>query len=343
MPLPLFLGLGAAAAGAVGAKNAVKGAKNITSAKKTKESAEFYNKRNISRFEENNRLTLMAMDQLGELELEIMKDFKEFADLFEKIKNRPVFKNEVNEKVELPEYDGEELRKISIGAQTLLGGLGGAALGSAGGIAAAGATTSAVMALGTASTGTAIAGLSGAAATNATLAAIGGGAIAAGGGGVALGTAILGAATLGVGILVGGTIINATGKNLSEKADEAYAQMLENEQEINKICTYLGTLRVASREYLKDLNTVRDLYAKKMATLQWIVEDNKKTNWNEFTDAEKLLTKNLVMLVGLLHKMCQLKLVLRIEQEKGEEINEVNTEGIKATRELFKKTMASLQ
>ena len=74
------------------------------------------------------------------------------------------------------------LKKVSIGAGVLLGGLGGAAVGTAGGFAAAGATTSAVMALGTASTGTAIASLSGAAATNATLAALGGGAIAAGAG-----------------------------------------------------------------------------------------------------------------------------------------------------------------
>lgn len=56
----------------------------------------------------------------------------------------------------------------------MVGGLGGALLGTAGGFAASGATTAAVMALGTASTGTAISTLSGAAATNATLAALGG-------------------------------------------------------------------------------------------------------------------------------------------------------------------------
>ena len=115
--------------------------------------------------------------------------------------------------LEIPKFEGEEIKKASVGASILIGGLGGAALGTAGGFAASGATTAAVMALGTASTGTAISALSGAAATNATLAALGGGSLAAGGGGIALGTTMLGAATLGVGLLVGGVIFSCTGSN----------------------------------------------------------------------------------------------------------------------------------
>ena len=57
----------------------------------------------------------------------------------------------------MPHYDKEEISKVSVGAGVLMCGIGGAALGTAGGFAAAGATTAAVMALGTASTGTAIA------------------------------------------------------------------------------------------------------------------------------------------------------------------------------------------
>ena len=117
-----------------------------------------------SRFEKENKLTSEAMDKLGKLELKILHSFSDFADVFEQIKNRPVFENYARNGVELPKYDGESLRDVSVGAGVLLGGLGGAALGTAGGFAAAGATTAAVMALGTASTGTAIASLSGAAA-----------------------------------------------------------------------------------------------------------------------------------------------------------------------------------
>ena len=126
---------------------------------------------------------------------------------------------------EEPVYREDEHAGLAV-----LGGLGGAGLGAAGGFAAAGATTAAVMALGTASTGTAIASLSGVAATNATLALLGGGTLAAGGGGMAAGAAALGAATLGVGLLVGGIIFSFTGGKLSDKADEAWAQMKKAEE-----------------------------------------------------------------------------------------------------------------
>ena len=137
------------------------------------------------------------MDELGTLEMNILSSFKQFADVVEKIKNRPSFAEIKIGNVDIPKFDPKELEQASVGAGILVGGLGGAALGTAGGFAASGATTAAVMALGTASTGTAISSLTGVAATNATLAALGGGSIAAGGGGMALGSAVLGGATLG--------------------------------------------------------------------------------------------------------------------------------------------------
>ena len=112
------------------------------------------------------------MDRLGKLELEILQSFQKFSDIFERIQNKPEFRAFKHGDVTIPTYSPEDLKKVSVGAGVLLGGLSGAALGTAGGFAAAGATTAAVMALGTASTGTAIASLSGAAATNATLAAL---------------------------------------------------------------------------------------------------------------------------------------------------------------------------
>lgn len=144
---------------------------------------------------------------------------------------------------------------MSVGAGVLLGGLGGAAVGTAGGFAAAGATTSAVMALGTASTGTAISTLSGAAATNATLAALGGGAISAGGGGMALGTAVLGGATLGVGLLVGGIIFNFTGSKMSDKADDAYRQAKKAQEDAERIINYLNELMILQKIFMKHLMT----------------------------------------------------------------------------------------
>ena len=100
------------------------------------------------------------MDELGALELQVLKDFSEFSDTIEKIQGRPEFKTIKKGDVTIPQYDKEEIKKVSIGAGLLFSGITGAASGVAGGFAAAGATTSAVMALGTASTGTAISTLS---------------------------------------------------------------------------------------------------------------------------------------------------------------------------------------
>jgi len=315
MPLPFIIGLGAAIAGATGVGSGIHGAAKMKEAKDTMESAEYHDKKNRAHFEEQSEITTLDMDNLGKRELGILKSFERFSETIDKIQNKPEFKAYHKEGVSIPGYNAEELKEVSIGAGVLLGGIGGAALGTAGGFAAAGATTVAVMALGTASTGTAIATLSGAAATNATIAAIGGGAIAAGGGGIALGTTLLGAATLGVGFLVGGVIFNKTGSSLSDKADEAWSQMRKAEKEINKICTYLQELSSTAIKFDKALSTVDDVYLLHLNKLIDIVEVQNKRDWNIFTREEKLITKNTTLLVNLLFNMGKVQLVLDSEDE----------------------------
>lgn len=195
-------------------------------------------------------------------------------------------------------------------------------MGTAGGFAAAGATTAAVMALGTASTGAAIGSLSGVAATNATLAVLGGGALAAGGGGMALGTTILGATTLGVGLLVGGVIFNVTGSKLSDKADEAYRQMKKAEEKINKACGYLNELASTGKRYIEALEKVRRKYGETFLVVSNAVNALHKVDWHEFTVREKNATENSVLLVGLLYNMCKVNLVNKAKNE--DDINTVN-------------------
>ncbi len=163
MPLPFILGVGAAVAGVTGVGSGIRGAVKMKDANDTMKMVEKQHNRNTTRFEENSKITNKKMDELGTFELNILKSFDTFSDIIEKIQNRPEFKEYKMEGVQLPKYDAETIKEVSVGAGVLLGGLGGAAVGTAGGFAAAGATTSAVMALGTASTGTAIASLSGAA------------------------------------------------------------------------------------------------------------------------------------------------------------------------------------
>lgn len=326
MPLPLILGVCAAIAGATGVATGVKGATKMKKANDTMKSADSRHKKNIARFEKESKITTNNMDNLGKKELEILSSFERFSEVFEKIQGRPQFKTYNKDGVSIPQYNAEELKKVSVGAGILLGGIGGAAVGTAGGFAAAGATTAAVMALGTASTGTAIASLSGAAATNAALAALGGGAIAAGGGGMALGSTILGAATLGVGILVGGVIFNITGSSLSSKADEAWTQMKKAEEEINEICKYMKELSSAAIKFDNALSKVNKIYISHLNKLTDIVEVKQKTDWNTFSHEEKLITENTALLVNLLFNMGKVQLVL-VSEKEGES-NKVNNDAI---------------
>lgn len=319
MPIPIIL---AVAAGVAGLGSGIRGGVKMKQAKDTLELAERMQKKAVENFEKNQEKSTKTMDKLGKTELEIVSSFSKFADCFEVIKNRPIFKNTNVDGVDIPKYDPEEIKQVSVGAGVLLGGLGGAALGTAGGFAAAGATTAAVMAFGTASTGTAISTLSGVAATNATLAAIGGGSLAAGGGGVAAGTAILGAATLGVGLLVGGVIFSFTGGHLSNKADEAYSQAEKTEKESKKICAYLRELTNYATMYQTSLDLVNAIYTKELTLLQELIYIKGVKNWNKFTAEQKTMTENLVLLVGLLNQMCKVKIVIQSEKQDG--INKVN-------------------
>lgn len=326
MPLPLILGVGAAIAGITGVGSGIHGAAKMKEANDTMKAAENRHKKNIAKFERSSESANEKMDELGKLELTILNEFENFSDTIEKIQNRPKFKEYDREGIKLPKYDKEELKNVSVGAGVLLGGLGGAAVGTAGGFAAAGATTSAVMALGTASTGTAIASLSGAAATNATLAALGGGAIAAGGGGIALGTTILGATTLGIGLLVGGVIFNVTGGKLSDKADEAWSQMKKAESKIDNICSYLSDLEGTATQYIESLNTVHKKYLEYFNYVSYVVNNMHKTDWSDFTENERNATQNAVLLVGLLYQMCKVKLVNKANSDN--DMNSINREEV---------------
>ena len=308
MPLPLILGIGAAIAAVGGVGASIHGGVKMKEANDTIKSAQYRHEQNIEKLKKQEEKTTENVDRLGIFELEIIKNFSIFAQLIEKIHNRPEFKNINQNNENIPTYSPEELRKASVGASGILGSLGGAAAGIAG---AAGSF--------------AIAG-AGSAAINASLATLGGGAIAAGGGGLALGTAVLGGATLGIGLLVGGIIFNFTGAKFSDKADEAWEQMKKAEQEINKSCDYLQEISNCTEEYYSTLNKLNNIYQKHIDNMKALIVDMSMTDWNYFSDSAKLLVENTYYLVGLLYNMCKVQLILQPEKEN--EMGKINYEEI---------------
>lgn len=63
-----------------------------------------------------------------------------------------------------------------------------------------------------------------------------------------------------------------------------------------------------------------------MSDVTAIVEGDNKTDWNSFTDGEKLVFQNTVLLVGLLYKMCGVNLV--IDDDGDGSADRVNHDGI---------------
>lgn len=333
--------LGASAlAGAAGVGGIAKGGSQVLKANSTMKELQVQHQQNLARLEKRNKECVRDMDKLGRKELEILKSFQEFSTVFEKIKNRPEFAKIQKQGICLPQYDGEELKKASVGANTLLGGLGGAAAGTAGGFAASGAATAVVMALGTASTGVPIASLSGAAATNATLAALGGGSLAAGGGGMALGTTVLGAATLGVGLLIGGVIFGITGGKISSDAKKAQKEIEKETQQTEEICNYLLDLQGTANRYGRKLDEVGSMYYVHMEKLKWMVVMQGRADWDWYTEPEKQLVNNTALLVKLLYDMCKVELVQKSEEEDA--MNTINTTGLEEQYQKVEQVTESL-
>ena len=322
MPLPFIMIAGATAAGITGAANGAQGAKKMIESDKDKRYVESQHQINARYYEQTFEVATEAMDALGEYEIMIMSEFEDFSDLIEKIENRPEFGELIPNGFKLPAYELEDIQNASIGATVLASGIGGAAMGTFGGFAAAGSVAAAVAAVGTASTGTAIASLSGVAATNATLAALGGGALAAGGGGMALGATVLGAATLGVGLMIGGVIFNISGNTLKQKISEAKDNVEKETSEVDKVCFYLQELYRAAENYKSALAVTKRIYDKHFARLQYTVEVEGKTDYREFSETDKLAYQNTVLLVGILYDMLKVKVV----QKQDKDYNEINKE-----------------
>lgn len=326
MPLPVVLGVIAVVAGVAGIGAGIDGGIKVKTANDREAQAKELHENNLARFERAANDSDAATESLGRIELEALESFDRFSLLVSKIQNAPCFEAISIDGVELPSFNSDSLKKASVSAKALLSGLTGAAAGALSGVAASGATTAIVAAVGTASTGTAISTLSGAAAVNATLAALGGGSLAAGGGGMALGTVVLGGTAAGAGVFVAGIAVNIVGRKLSDDVDELCSQVEEERSNVDNACTLLNEIRVAADNYRNLILHVQGEYLGRIEHLERIIGNLPQFNWNDFSDEEKLLFENIVLLTGILYKMCQLNLIVDID---GDRIaDRVNNEGL---------------
>ena len=325
MAVPIILAVIGITGAVSGVAMGADGAKKIRSANESLGEAEQIQKNAIDLFEAKSKKAISVMDNLGKQELQILRTFDRFSDYIEKIQGRPLFRKIRIEFLNIEELNVEELKNISIGANVLLSGLGGVVAGTAGGFAAAGATTSAVLALGTTSTGLAISELSGVAATNATIAAIGGGSLAAGGGGMALGSAVLGGMATGIGIMFGGLVFEITGERLNKSADKAMVEAKNTERNVRKIIKYYDKLIITTDVFGRVMAKIANMYLRSLQNMIDIIDSKDGYDWSNFSEREKLIIENTILYVGLLYNMCKVQFV----KKTNEELREVNEEDIK--------------
>ena len=123
-------------------------------------------------------------------------------------------------------------------------------------------------------------------------------------------------------MLIGGIIFNIAGAKISDQADELYSQAAKTEKEVEKIVAYLEELHKASMIFKRALTDTEKQYRKHLNMLKYIVDYSEKTNWKNFSEKEKKVTENTILLVGLLYKMCRVNLVCKGKSES--DINEIN-------------------
>ena len=124
---------------------------------------------------------------------------------------------------------------------------------------------------------------------------------------------------------------------MTDNAHSIWSEMETAEKEINRICRYLNELYTAAGEYIALLRRVRGEYDLHLSDMQRIIEQDGRTDWNDYTASEKLMVENTVLLVGLLYNMCKIQFVL--QSQNANALNIVNHEDIqqnlsKATRVL---------
>lgn len=249
MPIPLIIGAVVLLAGGYGVKKGIDGHNSHSEADEIVGRAKrLYNDKKSS-FDDQEKNTKKALEQLGILELDIGKKFDDFQriveDLLKKLNHGKKNKLEIN----LPKHQLEKIENYKFTALGVLGSVAGAGVA---GTAAGFAVYGGVMTFAAASTGTAISALSGVAATNATLAAIGGGALSAGGLGMAGGTAILGAAVAAPVLAIAGWAYASHGeealrnaRKARDEADTAIQKLDKAEQSLNRTEKYVGKVHVA--------------------------------------------------------------------------------------------------
>lgn len=298
MPLPFILGAAALGAAGFGAKKAFDGFNTKSEAEEIKkiagESYDIYKKC----FDDENQQVSEYLEELGNLQLKIGSDFKEFKEISDELLGK-IEQSDLEKKITVPSHQLNKIADLSMSATAYLGQLAGGAVA---GAAAAYAVYGGVMALAAASTGTPIAALAGAAAHNAAMAAIGGGSLAAGGFGMAGGAMVLGAVVAAPIIAIAGLGFNMHAEKAKQNAvaykeevNQAVEKMKLSIEHLNKTSSYVTDLIVE----IKRIDGQFNQYFDKLKSINTLLKDG-TLDFDSLKDSILLTINNGYILAAIL-------------------------------------------
>lgn len=143
------------------------------------------------------------------------------------------------------------------------------------------------------------------------------------GAGALIGLAAFGATTLVVAptALLGGIVICAKGSKLKKQAIQNIEQAKKLSSQVDEVCNFYARVSTCSKKFCDGFSILYRVYDYHLRSLQQIV--SRKEYWYLYTDSEKKLVENTVLITGLLFKMCKTKVVDRVNEV--EYVNESET------------------
>lgn len=303
MPIPIIIGVAAAAAGLYGLAKGVSGAVDHSNAKDINDDARVIVDTANQSLDDQRKSTNNVIEDYGHCKLRAFNGvIAEFITTYGRLKNVDLKQSVELDKLNAGDFSNRMLTGLCQDYQALKdAGLGiGTGLGS--GAALAFGAYNGTMLLATASTGTAISSLTGVAATNATLAWLGGGTLAAGGYGMAGGMMVLGGIVAGPALAIFGHILGNKGE---EALNNAHSNMEQARTIRDQTELMVNKLQVIEQVTL----LARNVFSEISSQLIYSVTDLRKTlkdegdNYRDFSNEGKQIVFRSVKLAQLLKAM----------------------------------------
>lgn len=230
--------------------------------------------------------TNTALADLGRYEASVFIDLKMFSDLMKDIKNIG-FKPYKNKNVEIPNCSIKDIEDLSLELQAFISGVGASGIAVVVGLAVSG-TAKAVRKIVKDNTPES----------------------------KALGDVI----AIGSGAIVGAAVLVKSTIELSEDAKKAEEEMLQNENTINDMVSYLKQIENLIEKYQEELRRAHKLYLEQIELIKEI-KAKSGNDVKKYKKSEKLTLENAWLLTDLLFRFCDTPILLESESNGRKDIN----------------------